>query len=649
MSARMSTTGHRVMRLMLYKGRSWREKLLNAIPPTKKHRRYNSETVNGGREPIFDNVFMPAPRRPSVKQQQRPRTPSPSPPILTAEHKNALVGRYKVYMRAQALRILTRTIARWHEAAVVMNTIRRWENKTIERKQGQYLARVAAERNALLQTGYRDVQRVLLQRTLTRWQKRLQRYDEEEMRALQLSDKALQARTWKHWFFRACDRRTIEYRSSTIKLRVFEYWRRLSKEHQLLIQKADDYRRITLLHAIDHWRIAYADRESSIQHALRHDIQRTTSKCMLAWRHATRLSKSERLIKGIVSEQIIRVCMNTWWNKLIDHEDQQLRANRLRLRALFKAWQRETKASIVLATRNQILVSSHVHYWRLQHKGKQVEYLCKANLLHMYIQRWSNCTNRLTGRLEDAETVIQRKGDHQILGKYVQKMQARLATINTMHRDADAIYASTILKFALVRMRENIDEASFQIQRACKLEKQFSRRRTIRQWRSTQIVNLETEASQIRHDRDVQQLRYFFYAWNDRHLDLFEMSRVAGELEQASLAKSLCQHLYAKHLKRKQDRDTASFFYIHHSCIPLANTSLQRWKLQYQRNQERQDQALLMSKHFAKRHHDRDRTILRQSYRLWRTKLGHQPVDTDNSFERGGETTLVPWSSSSTR
>ena len=727
-----------VMRLVLYQGRSWREKLLNAIPPTKTHRRYRSDTVNGPGLDRRDGASRSAVRQ-RLDREFLPRTPrsqSPAlePPELTAEHKNALVGRYKVYMRSQAQRIMHRVMQYWNEAAMEMHNFRReqrsyaiaadhdtlkrqaveiwyrawydnvefyaiqerkadllfknkffrrWENKTIERKQGQYLAKVAAEKRAQHHAMYRIVQEKLLGRFMHRWQAALTRDDERMGQATELYSQHLQARYWKRWFFRACDRRTIEYRNATTTKQAFEHWRVRSRVHTSQMDHAVEHHNMLVLdNAISHWQILYANKEAARGVAIYRDSTRVTSNALTIWQRTAVLHRREGKINANVISRLLRHSMIVWWEKFVDREEQQERAKTLRLKMLFRAWRREALAASCIARHDEKVLSTVIKTWQLQTKGIQVRQSCTLNMVYRCMSKWRRCTGVTQRRLEIAETVIKKRQDCKLFIQVLDKLGDRLDRLAEMAIIADDTYAKTILKFAFFRMREALDENQFQVQRAVRLDKQFTQRRFMRVWQAEMYSKRERDQQEklenilvrrddatLRHvlhkwharythhldvaaiadhhyqERITSQLRYFFTAWCDRHQDLFEMYRVAAELEQTSLAKSLCDRLLTIHVKRKQDRDTASIFYANRICLPAITNSLQRWYVAYQRLQEKEERAAFMAEQSERRNRNRLRSSLRHTLRHWRSRTAEAQGHISSGSFNVHDTTLVPWSS----
>lgn len=523
---------------------------------------------------------------------------------------------------------------------------RRWESHVIERRQGQFLARVAAEKQALFDALVAKNKKKLLRKSVRRWRQVTGRYRSLESRALIVRDKRTQLIVWKSWFFRTCENKTAAIYDRKLQVFYLSLWVARTRHIAILIQRADMKREEDLLCAAwDTWRVGSATKESSKEVAEQHDTRFVLQNSLRRWHHEYVLAQKSDHVQAQTNMRLLSTSIVKWTSQTRARQCLLSTAENARLRTLFRAWRREKDVSNALALSNRNLLRSTFDGWLLRSRASVLQHSLARTHSTATLSWWSAKFLRITDRLAFAEDEVLTRQDRRISQAYCLRWQGRLAGVVQAQAQADEQYTKTLARSAMAALGERLEECRFQHKRALRIElknankkffrlwfqrlidKKVNRRETARleytrsrdaralqhslqRWRqhTRDYAEAHSVANELFSDRQAAQLLYFFTAWNDRHQDIFEMERMAYDHDRARVAVSVCATLDERFTERRllaQEADEIWSNKVHVTGLD----AIRRWRRRYLRHLEKERQADLWADVFEKR---LQRTVFRR-------------------------------------
>lgn len=661
-------------------------------------------------------------------------------PVLTEEAKYSLVSRFKLWQRSQSGKQSERLFAKWYNKACHLRELhrqqleyaiqedhrtlknqafeiwfrsyhanvqfyemqarkadlfnlhcyyRKWENLVIERRQGQYLAKLQAEREALSRALRLKNHKKLAARCLKNWRCALIRIDHLQSQALVVQNDRTKVAVWKRWVLKYCEcSATKDYHTGLMR-RTLQTWIRQMHKISELSTKADDKREQDLLaNAFDVWKVGYAARDAANLKAVRVDHRKLGKYSFSKWRHAFGLARRHDIIQAHVDERLQKNVLLRWLDNLRNRQQLGELAETKRLAVLFRAWRTESQASAYRYASEQRadrkLLENVLHMWRLGGRGRLFAETVRDRSLRTYFSSWRSTAAVFCARLQSAEEetllLVEARSTRQVVHNWL----ARLHAVDELAHKADTIYTTTITSSALARLKEVVADLQFQMLRAKRIETKTSNKRFFRAWQialehkrercrqdkleeflehkenelliavlhkwheKTQgYVDLGGQADAMRKVRDDVQLRYFYTAWCDRHMDLFEMQSQAYDLERQNTATFLYTALLDKFHTRRVTVQVANGIW-NQKVANEARTILHNWRAKCRENQRKIARAKSISRSF----------VLERFFGLWhdafRAKRLHgvdqsetYVGDDSSSGSIDASRTRVPWSDNS--
>ncbi|CCG84970.1 protein of unknown function [Taphrina deformans PYCC 5710] len=667
------------------------------------------------------DVFESQPIQPYARQD--------GPPILTHETKYALVERYKLFIRTQSHRTAIRVLHNWrhftrymqawrqdqwsyavqadhgtlvqqafeiwqdafynhidahqHRARrekgmVCRKFFRRWENRIIARREGQFLAKVRAEKQALFDALLLKNRKKTMRITLRSWRVATRKWLRLSSRALVLRDKRTQLVAWKSWFFLTCELKTAAIYNQKIVLQAFRFWVARLHHLQILQQNADEKRSEDLLLSTwDIWRANFAEHEVNREVARDTDTTRVLRHRIKLWHDNYKMTMRTKHIELRISSRLKKFCFDRWTAIRRAQEGLLHLADEARLRSLFRSWKRESKATEIATRAEFRLLRTTLSRWNLETRGRSLRHDFDFRMMKKTISDWSYTLVMLQDRLKSCEDQFLVGSNGRLLHSKLGVWRTCRSSILNQYDHADAIYHTTIKSSAFASWLERGSDCRFQNTRALKFETKQSNKKTFYSWYERMIAKqirdreerlhnycerrdsdllartftdwrsrheaykeINEVAGEIAYGRQVNQQRYFFTAWIDRHLDIFEMARAALDYERSQAAALICNALHEKFNKRTalaRDADEIWSYKIHEGALDL----LRKWRQRYLRCLEKERQADLWADLFEKRQH-------RAMFRRWKALARSRGV-TVHSRTYIGDTSSESLNASRTR
>lgn len=591
---------------------------------------------------------------------------------IDEDHHTLKLQAFEIWLKIYQASVEARQIqARKAQLNILRKCYRRWENLIIKRRQEQYIAKMAAEKEALFRALMKKNQKKLLSGKLKCWRKKLRIVKQRIRKALILRDKRTQVVVWKTWFFKTCELRTAQCYLKAIETRAFRLWLARIRRIAILTQRALAKRNEDLsTSAWDNWRLNFSAREEAREVAVRYRSSHLLRSSLSVWCHAFKLARRYDQTQIIVEDRLLRDSLKSWTEALKHKLKLSEAAEVKRGRSLIRTWRRETKASVFRRLLDQDILKVSFKTWRVESRGRTLHSSLESRTVASVFRHWRSKCSNVQNRLQVAEDEVIALGDDRRLTKSVAHWLRRLDLGHLKYSMAEQRYDRTVLSFAFAKYRLVFDERCFQRKRAETFEIKVSNKQVYRAWqvalaqrkekdRNNKLYTIVTrqetailassfarwsrramyytrvggEAELMNNTRDRSQLHYFFTAWCDRHLDIFEMERVARDLECQNGATFMLQSLVEKHRSRLETLNLADQIW-NEKVQEFAGQQMARWQARYRKSEEKGRHAdFLWNDTFCKR-------SLRNILRKWLVKRR------DRVRSRGGETSPGDLSSS---